>query len=512
MKVLSMYLPQFHRVKENDEWWGPGFTEWTTVNNATKLYPEHYQPREPKYQYDLLEKTAMIQQAELMKEYGIDGFCIYHYYFEDGRKILEKPVENLLLWKDVDIQFCFYWANESWIRSWSNMKGGNSWSEIYDTSRKESNDGVLLRQNYGGKKQWKSHFEYLLPFFQDKRYIRYKNQPVFIIYKPEEIECLAEMKECWNQLMEERGLPHIYFIGKNTKCETVDATLLHEPQHALGEINVLPFDNEYGIRAMCGYDQVWNEILKTEIDSDRKTFLGGFVGYDDSPRRGKNGTIILDGTPEKFKEYLIRLFIKAARTKSEFVFLNAWNEWGEGMYLEPDKRWGNGYLQALKDARIFVECNNRMLLECISDNQDNKIEKPLESDQGQCLYRYKSYWQILDGWLKLTLEGRFLSNYFVRNGYKKIALYGIGMLGENLIRDMENNNLDITFGIDQDVYKGRKYDFPIYTFDDDWDYAEIIVVTVDYAFEKIKEKIQGKVSNGVKIISISQMIKESKSI
>ena len=137
-KVYAFYLPQFHRVAENDEWWGEGFTEWTTVKNAQSLFPGHEQPRVPLEYYNLLDKTTMKKQADLMHRYGVDGMCFYHYYFEHEKKILEKPAENLLNWKDIDMPFCFYWANQSWIRSWSNVAGGNKWSKIYDESKKGS--------------------------------------------------------------------------------------------------------------------------------------------------------------------------------------------------------------------------------------------------------------------------------------------------------------------------------------------------------------------------------------
>ena len=184
MKVISMYLPQFHRTKENDEWWGEGFTEWTTVKSAEKFHQSQYQPRVPlncNY-YSLLEKSTMIWQADLMKQYGVDGQCFYHYWFKDGRQILEKPAQNLLQWKEIDIPFCFCWANESWARTWSRIGDKNPWANIFE--REERNgSGILLEQKYGEEEQWKRHFEYLLPFFKDERYIKIENRPVFLIYK-----------------------------------------------------------------------------------------------------------------------------------------------------------------------------------------------------------------------------------------------------------------------------------------------------------------------------------------
>ena len=138
MKVIAMYLPQFHKVKENDEWWGDGFTDWVSARQAVPLFDDHYQPHIPQNRnyYDLTDKKTILWQAELMKKYGVDGVCMYHYWFKDGRKILEKPAENLLQWKDVNMPYCFCWANETWARSWSNIKG-NVWSNLSEPMKRE---------------------------------------------------------------------------------------------------------------------------------------------------------------------------------------------------------------------------------------------------------------------------------------------------------------------------------------------------------------------------------------
>lgn len=173
MKILALYLPQFHRVPENDEWWGEGFTEWTTVRNALPLFPEHEQPHIPKdnYYYDLLDKSTFQKQAEQIKNSGMDGICIYHYWFKNGRQILEKPAEKLLQWKDIQLPYCFSWAHEPWARTWGNFGDQNKWTSIYDKG-KNSDRELLLEQKYGNAVDWKRHFEYLLPFFSDNRYIK----------------------------------------------------------------------------------------------------------------------------------------------------------------------------------------------------------------------------------------------------------------------------------------------------------------------------------------------------
>lgn len=233
MKTLAMYLPQFHKIPENDEWWGEGFTEWTAVKAARPLFEGHVQPKMPlngNY-YDLLEKKTMMWQADLMKQYGIDGQCIYHYYFKDGRKILEKPVENLLKWKDINMPFCLCWANERWARTWS-ISGGNSWADKFE-KRKGTNQtkDVLLEQSYGREEEWKAHFEYLLPFFEDERYIKINGSPVFVIFIKDLIPCLKQMVDYWKKLSHLHGFSGIYFIGANTLNVRggMDAVLMNAP-------------------------------------------------------------------------------------------------------------------------------------------------------------------------------------------------------------------------------------------------------------------------------------------
>ena len=192
MKVYAFYLPQLHRVPENDAWWGEGFTEWETAKKAEPLFPGHYQPHCPLggKEYDLLDKSTFEWQADLMHQYGVDGLIFYHYWFEDGKRILEKPAENLLRWKEIEMPFCFGWANESWKRTWDRFSSGNVWC----SSDKESvtDKQTLLCQKYGGERDWIEHFEYLLPFFKDERYIRIENRPVIYIYKPLDILCFQD--------------------------------------------------------------------------------------------------------------------------------------------------------------------------------------------------------------------------------------------------------------------------------------------------------------------------------
>lgn len=502
-KVLAMYLPQFHRVKENDEWWGEGFTEWSTVRAAKPLYPGHEQPKQPLEYYDLLNKETMHKQADYMHQYGIDGMCFYHYYFENGKKILEKPAENLLKWTDIDMPFCFCWANESWVRSWSNISG-NSWSELFEPEKGQNTETVLLKQNYGGKSEWKEHFYYLLPFFRDQRYVKKDGHPVFVIFAPNDVGHLKEMKDYWNELMGKENMPSIYFIGKGDTQEVLDGTLIHEPIEAWQAFREEIYQNAHGLYFFLNYDEVWERILKKNY-IQKNVYLGGFVNFDSTPRRGKNGKVIYGGNPEKFKEYMIRLLLKAGRTESEYVFINAWNEWGEGMYLEPDERWGFQYLEALKAAREFVNDYGNIVETSWADNAliQNKDDKSLNfADQKS--ERYKGYWKILSRWLELNLQGKSICTYLEQESFCNIAIYGLGLLGKPLVDEMQNHSLRIAYGIDQDEYKGKKFDFPVYRLQETLPDVDIVIVTVEYVFDSIRQQLEEK--NIYKIITLSELL------
>ena len=383
IKVLAMYLPQFHQIPENNEWWGEGFTDWIAAKSAFPLFEGHVQPKRPlngNY-YNLLEKSTMLQQSKLMQEYKVDGLCFYHYYFKEGRKILEKPAENLLEWKDIDMPYCFCWANESWARTWSNIRNKNSWiakfekREIGNSHEKD----ILLEQKYGREDDWREHFEYLLPFFRDERYIKIDGAPVFLIYKPDEIYCLCQMLSYWRKLAKEYKLPGIYFIGANIaeSRRNLDAILFHAPTMYVkyGKRNIVPHDMN-GVK-VYPYDELWHNILDAESIEGCKTFFGGLANCDGTPRHGKNGFVIGDFSIEKFESYFYQLVKKNIIKGNEFVFLNAWNEWGEGAYLEPDEEYGFRYLEAIRNAKDKAE--KEML------NGDMYIEKEKETNAAKSL-------------------------------------------------------------------------------------------------------------------------------
>lgn len=365
-KVIAFYLPQFHRVPENDEWWGEGFTEWVSAKSAKPLFPGHYQPRLPQYNnyYNLLDKKTLEWQADLAKKGRVYGFCIYHYWFGE-KQLLEKPAENLLKWKDIDINYCFSWANDSWITSWSKL-AGNAWV-MTDEKRKVKSagegNGILLKQEYGDEIEWKRHFMYLLPFFQDSRYIKQDGKPVFVIYRPEGVPCLEEMMDYWKKLASENGLPGIYFIGTNCRTKEqkkMDAGLLYEPNYSQYQdcaeytttgkaykwLRTKLAKKDIPIPDMINYDLIWKKILQRDIK--RNIYPGGYVDFDVTPRKGKRARITYNANPKKFYRYFRELYHKCSKKDVDYIFITAWNEWGEGAYLEPDQKYGVAYLNAIR--------------------------------------------------------------------------------------------------------------------------------------------------------------------
>lgn len=512
MKIITMYLPQFHRVKENDEWWGEGFTEWTTVRNAVKMYEGQYQPHVPLKEnyYNLLDKNTMQWQVELMKKYSVDAQCFYHYWFKEGRQILEKPAENLLQWQDVDMPFCLCWANETWARSWSKLMNVNDWASIYEKKEDKKGTGILIEQDYGDEEEWKKHFDYLLPFFKDKRYIRKDNRPVFVIYKSLLIPCLSEMLTKWNEWAIENGLEGLYVIGANADYKaqkSLNCVLFHEPQYSIGRVSKKR--DKHTAPRRLEYDDVWLESL-LHRSSNKNDIYGGFVGYDDTPRSGNKGIAIDNSTPEKFKHYLTELIAKNMANNNELVFINAWNEWGESMHLEPDERYQYSFLEAVPYAK---EHYKEYIVKYTRTEEDIIfcLQREKEEWADRCL-RYEEYWKILDAWLGLKENNFLVEQYIEENNFETIAIYGMGMLGKHLLNELKNGKTKVEYAIDRNADKidvGLKMYFP----DDNFPQTDVIVVTATYAFSEIKAQL---IARGYKnIVSLKELIKtviESKKV
>lgn len=364
-KIFAAYLPQYHETKENNEFWGKGFTDWDSVKNAKPQFENHIQPRVPlNGYYDLSDYREIKKQAILAKKYGIDGFNIYHYWFKDGKQALTKPTELLLDHKEIDISFFFTWDNCAWVRSWSNIQG-NSWAPSIEQNIKKTGKKTLFEFEYGGEEQWKKHFYYLLPYFKDTRYLTINNKPVFALMNNDNVKLLKEMGKYWNRLAIKEGLEGVYLLSRKDEFynkKLFDNQFLYEPPAAswgkrmsvegrLSKYFKIKIKNTEPVKYLYSYDSVWKALLKNaKKHKNDKLILGSFVMFDDTPRRGKDARIIIGETPLKFENYFSELYRICCEGNKEILLITAWNEWGEGAYLEPDAENGYKYLEALRNA------------------------------------------------------------------------------------------------------------------------------------------------------------------
>lgn len=368
VKLVPFYFPQFHAIPENDEWWGKGFTDWVNVKRSKPQYSGHYQPRVPldnRY-YDQSQLDTLRWQIDLAKRHGIYGFCHYHYWF-GGKQLLQTPTNLVLENKDLDLPFCLCWANETWSRRW------------------DGRDHHILQEqtHVPDKALWKAHFEYLARAWSDDRAIKVDGRPLFVIYRAHRVEQVDAMFDCWRELAHERGIPSPYFATVKQYefpvpevLKHFDAVVQFQPFEAvyspdfpepgletnpwLKPYRLLPDKLQDVLRAVrykfmanltfYDYDKTWEHILKVEREGGIPAFPGAFVDWDNTPRYVKRARIFKGASPERFEYWFKQLVeITAQRPAPEhLIFLNAWNEWAEGTYLEPDMRHGFKYLEAVK--------------------------------------------------------------------------------------------------------------------------------------------------------------------
>lgn len=357
IKPIAIYLPQYHTIPENDQWWGKGFTEWTNVKKSVSYFPEHYQPHVPlhKNYYDLSDNRVLEAQADLAKKYGIEGFCFYHYWFT-GHLLLEKPLHHMLDAKKPDMPFCLCWANENWTRTWDGM-----------------DKQVLMEQHYSAKDD-KKHIDYLMPFFKDERYIKIDNKPVFLMYRTELHPDIQAATKLWREEAKKNGFDDLYLIrvenhlkGIDPASHGFDAGMEFAPDSGLKGRKVVKnnypkyliqkFLHKTGIKRSVHFDNfiysyptMVNNLIQ-KPDRKYKYFRTVFPSWDNSARRKFNATIYLGSTPNLFQKWVQKMAQKTRKNfpeKEQLLFINAWNEWGEGCHLEPDEKWGTAYLEALQ--------------------------------------------------------------------------------------------------------------------------------------------------------------------
>lgn len=351
-RIIAFYLPQYHPIPENDEWWGKGFTEWTNVARARPLFPGHYQPRIPADLgfYDLRVSEVRERQAELARNAGIDGFCYWHYWFDGGRRLLERPFNEVLASGKPDFPFCLAWANESW------------YAKLWDKDARK--DRLLIEQTYRGESQYERHFHDVLPAFKDRRYIKVDGKPVFMIYKPLASSEIPTFIATWRRLAAENGLPGIYFIAhcngdrKNIsayRALDVDAVNTFCLYDYRCKRNFLRKSVDYLYRHLLRkpyivpYKRASKFFFDKNTDCDEKTCPSIITGWDHTPRSGNKGTVFTNETPAQFGLHADTVI---KNTKGKFIFIKSWNEWAEGNYLEPDLKWGLAFLDVLKNVIV----------------------------------------------------------------------------------------------------------------------------------------------------------------
>jgi hypothetical protein len=373
-KLIALYFTQLHAIPENDAWWGKGFTDWENVKSATPQYEGHYQPRIPigSLYYDQSDLQTLRRQIELAKRYGVYGFCHYHYWF-NGKQLLETPTNLILANQDIDFPFCLSWANETWSRRWDGH-----------------DHHVLIQQTHPpSRERWKAHYDYLIKAWTDPRAIKVDGKPVFVIYRPQNIENINDMLAFWRELARQDGLPGLYFIFQKTydlpskSClESFDAIFQFQPFEAVHSphydknairhsrwfklLRRLPEryqDRLRGLKTRLGqeltfhnYETVWKKIVEVRPDQWLTTFPGAFVDWDNASRYKRRATIFRGATPELFAIWFAKLVesMPERNLPENYIFINAWNEWSESAYLEPDEKYGYQYLETVQNGLSAV--------------------------------------------------------------------------------------------------------------------------------------------------------------
>lgn len=339
IRKIAFYLPQFHPVRENDEWWGKGFTEWTNVTKATPLFKGHYQPHFPSDlgYYDLRVRETRHEQAELAKAHGIDGFC-YHYYWFSGKRLLERPVDEMLADPEMDMPFCLNWANENWTRRW-------------DAAEHE----VLIAQDYRPEDDLE-FIKSIEPFFRDERYIRIDGAPFLMVYRPQHMPDSRKSLQVWRDYCASIGFPKIHLacalVRDNWDYEKYGFDSGVEfPPHGIRVPNHAPniaFSDEY--TGLCAeFSDVAEQYLAHQYGPDNNVFRCVCPSWDNTARVGARALVLLNGTPENYQTWLSRALQQTAEEfpgQERLVFINAWNEWAEGCHLEPDRAYGRQFLEA----------------------------------------------------------------------------------------------------------------------------------------------------------------------
>lgn len=346
-RALAFYLPQYFPIPENDEWWGPGFTEWTNTARARRLFPGHEQPTLPGELgfYDLRVPETRQAQSDLARAHGIEAFLYWHYWFGNGTRILERPFQEVLRSGVPEISFCLAWANQTWSGIWHGAE-----------------DRVLRQQLYPGPEDEQAHFDTVLPAFRDERYLRVDDRPVFYVFRPEELPNAAEFVDRWQAMARAAGLPGLYLVAEMSDL------LGAGPRYAAGESDGfdasvymrIPADTGRfahlrmrALRKVMGGPEVYpySDTIVTQSLTGPGIQPCVYPNWDNTPRSGRGGLALTGATPEKFRKNVADavMTITDRRPEERLLWVKSWNEWAEGNHLEPDLVHGRAWLEALRD-------------------------------------------------------------------------------------------------------------------------------------------------------------------
>ena len=353
VKTIAFYLPQFHPIPENDNWWGKGFTEWTNVTRAKPIFDGHYQPHLPHELgfYDLRIPEIMEQQIEMAKAFGIHGFCFYYYWF-DGKRLLEKPLDMFLEHPEWDLNFCICWANENWTRRWDGL-----------------DSQVLIGQNHSSEDDIE-FIKDIVKYVNDERYIHIDGRPLIVIYRPQLFPNIKESVKRWRKYFKETHNKDLFFamvqsfgnfgnpaeFGFDAAIEFPPLNI--SPTNITNTIDATDFaGNIYDTSSII--EDVKNKLKKV----DYELFRGVMLNWDNTSRIGKSAHIFLNNTPQTYETWLSEAINDTIVNKYDdsrkLVFINAWNEWAEGTHLEPDQKYGYAYLNATKRSLINAKDNTK---------------------------------------------------------------------------------------------------------------------------------------------------------
>jgi hypothetical protein len=386
-KLIAFYLPQYHKVAENSEWWGPGFTEWTNVVKGRPNYEAHYQPHLPRELgfYDLSNTEVMREQAEMAKIYGVGAFCFYYYWFS-GRRILEKPTDNFLN-SDINMPYCLCWANENWTRTWDG-----------------DNRSVLLEQKYLESDPL-AFIQSVMAHFMDKRYLKVDGKPMLVVYRAKDIPNVTKVFRIWREAVKSAGFPDLHIAAVDfydiSHPDEVEADALVEfPPHKFNGPNTTPdCAPKITNHEFCGHIVDYAKVMAQSANRlipDFTLYRGVVPSWDNTARRQNTPTTLHGASPELFEQWLryLRAYTREIMhdRSDNFIFINAWNEWGEGCHLEPDQKYGLRYLEAVLSSSWHHESTSAMdkvRQALISKAADSIRVRDVSKVQSSCLKTIK---------------------------------------------------------------------------------------------------------------------------